>query len=169
MSEFTNKILVVDDNEPVLMLISKLLKDPARKILTANSGQSAIDIIEKESDISLILMDIQMPGMDGFETVKKIKENERFKDIPVIFITGFYKSRQLRALRTVFLIAIVISGLLTKFLPCPTLDLLPYDHLMSDPQFNYDVFDCGFGYRCPFCDFLNRLLWGPTALADWED
>ena len=94
MSEFSSKILVVDDNESFLLLTSRILKEPGRTILTANSGKSAIDIVEKESDLSLILMDIQMPGMDGFETVKKIKEIEKLKDVPVIFITGFYKSEE---------------------------------------------------------------------------
>ena len=94
MNELINKILIVDDNEPVLFLINKILKEPGRSIITANSGQKALDIVEKESDISLILMDIQMPGMDGFETVKKIKGNEKLKDIPVIFITGFYKTEE---------------------------------------------------------------------------
>ncbi|OGU11091.1 MAG: hypothetical protein A2X61_00255 [Ignavibacteria bacterium GWB2_35_12] len=94
MSVFKSKILIVDDNEPVLLLINKILKGPGRTIITVNSGKKALEIINKENDISLILMDIQMPGMDGFDTVKKIKENERLKDIPVIFITGFYKSEE---------------------------------------------------------------------------
>ncbi|TAL69915.1 MAG: hybrid sensor histidine kinase/response regulator [Bacteroidetes bacterium] len=92
MENFKNKILVVDDNEIIIKLSVKILQSPDRIILEAKSGQEALTVINNNTDISLILMDIQMPGIDGFETVKLIKENNETKNIPVIFITGVYKT-----------------------------------------------------------------------------
>ncbi|MBI5324323.1 MAG: response regulator [Ignavibacteriae bacterium] len=94
MSNNLNKILIVDDNEIIIKLVEKILERNDRLILSARSGKEAIGITEVNSDISLILMDIQMPGIDGFETVKLIKENENLKDIPVIFISGIYKTNE---------------------------------------------------------------------------
>jgi PAS domain S-box-containing protein len=82
------KILTVDDNNINQLVIKKVLSNENREIIVAMSGKAAIDILSKEKDISLILMDIQMPELNGFETVELIKKNEELKDIPIIFITG---------------------------------------------------------------------------------
>ena len=92
MENYINKILAVDDNEIIIKLIEKVLEQPNRTIVTAYSGNEALIKIRENKDISLILMDIQMPGIDGFETVRLIKEEVTTKDIPVIFITGVYKT-----------------------------------------------------------------------------
>jgi PAS domain S-box-containing protein len=85
---YVEKILTVDDNELNQMLFKRVLSNDKRKLITAMSGKEAIDILNHEKDISLILMDIQMPGLNGFETVEIIKKNEELIDIPIIFITG---------------------------------------------------------------------------------
>ncbi len=86
------KILIVDDNTVNLKLYKAVLKGSGREILTADSGEIALEVLNEEEYISLVLMDIQMPGMNGFEVVEKIRASDKWKDLPVIFITGFYNS-----------------------------------------------------------------------------
>ncbi|MBX3042471.1 MAG: response regulator [Candidatus Kapabacteria bacterium] len=84
------KILIVDDQDINLILIKKNLKELELDIIAATSGYEAIEILKSVSDIELILMDIHMSGLNGFETVKIIKENVQLADIPVIFVTAYY-------------------------------------------------------------------------------
>src|SRR5438309_497982 len=83
-------ILAVDDKPANLIAIEAVLGDEYN-LIPANSGAEAIKILKNRHDIGLILMDIQMPEMDGFEAVEHIKSIEACKDIPVIFITAIYK------------------------------------------------------------------------------
>jgi len=80
-------ILVVDDNQENLKVVSNFLKELDYKIALASDGESALHILETEK-FDLILLDIMMPGMDGFEVCNKLKENADTKDIPVIFLTA---------------------------------------------------------------------------------
>lgn len=86
MNESIN-ILIVDDSQENLKLVSSILKDKGYKIALALDGISALKVLE-ENSIDLILLDIMMPNMDGLETCKIIKQNEKLKDIPVIFLTA---------------------------------------------------------------------------------
>lgn len=83
------RILVVDDREDNLFSIEAILENENYTIVKANSGKAALKILLKEHDFSLILMDVQMPEMDGFETATMIYEREKLKDVPVIFITAY--------------------------------------------------------------------------------
>ncbi len=84
---FKPQILIVDDNPANLGVLSDYLKDYGFRILAARSGDSALKKLEHiQPDI--ILMDVMMPGIDGFETCQQIKANEKTKDIPVIFMTA---------------------------------------------------------------------------------
>lgn len=86
-----SKILIVDDlPENVRMLIETLKNDYAT--IPATSGEIALEKCQSESLPDLILLDILMPGMDGYEVCKWLKKNERTKEIPVIFITGVSES-----------------------------------------------------------------------------
>jgi two-component system, sensor histidine kinase and response regulator len=87
MNNFSKKILIVDDNLKNLQVTAKILKDKGFAISLAQSGQSALTQIEQHKP-DLILLDIMMPGMDGFEVCIKLKENTETKDIPVIFLTA---------------------------------------------------------------------------------
>jgi len=79
-------ILVVDDAPENVMLLGLILKDQG-KVTTALSGREAIDIaLEKQPD--LILLDIQMPDLDGYDVIRVLKDDERTKHVPVIFVTG---------------------------------------------------------------------------------
>ncbi|MGN0290696.1 MAG: SpoIIE family protein phosphatase [Lachnospiraceae bacterium] len=79
-------ILLVDDNLTSLKQAAALLKDHY-KVSMVKSGKQALEFLEKFTP-NLILLDIEMPEMDGFETISRIKNDERFKKIPVIFLTG---------------------------------------------------------------------------------
>lgn len=80
-------ILIVDDNSNNLKVLAGVLKVACYEFRMAKSGQQALNILEKTTP-DLILLDIQMPEMDGFETCLKIKENEEFAKIPIIFLTA---------------------------------------------------------------------------------
>ncbi|XQC05750.1 diguanylate cyclase domain-containing protein [Arcobacter cryaerophilus gv. pseudocryaerophilus] len=80
-------ILVVDDMTTTLLLIHDLLKD-TYEVKIAKSGAKALEILESPNDIDLILLDIEMPDINGYDVCRRIKNNETIKNIPIIFITG---------------------------------------------------------------------------------
>ncbi|MDK2065515.1 GGDEF domain-containing response regulator [Aliarcobacter butzleri] len=80
-------ILVVDDMTTTLLLLHDLLKD-TYEVKIAKSGTKALEILESPNDIDLILLDIEMPDINGYDVLRKIKNNETIKNIPIIFITG---------------------------------------------------------------------------------
>ncbi len=82
------KILVVDDREDNLFSIEAILEKDNYNIVKANSGRAALKILLNQHDFSLILMDVQMPDMNGFETATIIYERDKLKNIPIIFITA---------------------------------------------------------------------------------
>jgi signal transduction histidine kinase len=83
-----SKLLVVDDREDNLLSIETILNKDGYIIKTANSGRAALKILLKEQDFTLILMDVQMPDLNGFETATLIYERDSLKHIPIIFITA---------------------------------------------------------------------------------
>jgi signal transduction histidine kinase len=82
------KILLVDDRDDNLLSIETILEPDGYKFSKANSGREALKILLKEYDFALILMDVKMPNMNGFETAALIYEREKLKHIPIIFITA---------------------------------------------------------------------------------
>ena len=82
-------VLLVDDKRANLVALEALLADEYR-LLLANSGEEAVSVVTGQRNIDVILLDVQMPGMDGFETAVAIKKMEAGKDIPIIFITAVY-------------------------------------------------------------------------------
>lgn len=80
-------ILVAEDNEINIRFFQILLEKAGYDVLIATNGKEAVNASEKLPD--LILMDIQMPVMDGITAMKIIKSNERTKDIPIIAVTSF--------------------------------------------------------------------------------
>jgi CheY-like chemotaxis protein len=91
------KILAIDDNTDNLITLKALLSEsfPRSKVFTATSGisgiQKAIEIIP-----DVILLDIIMPGMDGYETCTMLKKNEQLSDIPVVFVTALKEEKESR-------------------------------------------------------------------------
>ena len=82
------KILLVDDREDNLLSIETILETDGYQLVKANSGRQALKILLKEFDFALILMDVKMPNLNGFETASLIYEREKLKHIPIIFITA---------------------------------------------------------------------------------
>ena len=80
-------VLVVDDTPDNLSLMSGLLKD-SYKVKIANNGEKALKIAESVSPPDLILLDIMMPGMDGYQVCERLKAQPNTRDIPVIFLTA---------------------------------------------------------------------------------
>lgn len=85
--EDTHKVLIVDDRPQNLMALAKLLKPLELTVIKANSGNEAL-AMTIEHDFSLVLLDVKMPGMDGFETADLMRHNEKTKHIPIIFVTA---------------------------------------------------------------------------------
>ena len=83
-------LLLVDDQRSNLIALEAVLSGPEYNLILAQSGMEAIELV-KRHDIALILLDIQMPGLDGLETARRIKAMESGRDIPIIFITAVYK------------------------------------------------------------------------------
>ncbi len=89
------KLLIVDDHVHNLFTLRTLIEarmDVA--ILEATSGQQAIDLTLRYPDIDLIILDVQMPEMDGFQTAALLKMRKRTRDIPIIFLTAAFKSEE---------------------------------------------------------------------------
>lgn len=82
-----NTILVVDDTVENLSLMAAILKDDY-KVKVANNGEKAMTIANLEPQPDLILLDIMMPEMDGYEVCKRLKRDFKTRDIPVIFLTA---------------------------------------------------------------------------------
>jgi len=82
------KILAVDDRDDNLLSIETILEPENYTIIKANSGRAALKILLQQQDFTLILMDVQMPDMNGFETASLIYEREKLRHIPIVFITA---------------------------------------------------------------------------------
>jgi two-component system, sensor histidine kinase len=83
-------VLAVDDRKENLMVLEHSLKSPIINIVKAESGRQALELI-KNISFALILMDVQMPEMNGFETAERVRKNDVSKSIPIIFVTAISK------------------------------------------------------------------------------
>ena len=81
------RILVVDDDENILSLERTILEQKGFDVTSAGGGGEALKLLA-EKDFDLVLLDVMMPEVDGFTVCRKIKEDPRLKEIPVIFLTA---------------------------------------------------------------------------------
>lgn len=87
MSELPSQILIVDDNPTNIDLLRRFLDDEKYKIAAVTRGEVALKIVEKNPP-DLILLDVMMPGMDGYEVCRRLKANTQLEHIPIIFVTA---------------------------------------------------------------------------------
>ena len=82
------KVLVVDDDVRNLFAITTVFERYNIDIITAESGKEAIDLMNESKDIEMVLMDIMMPEMDGYETIQKIRRENKNNTLPIIAVTA---------------------------------------------------------------------------------
>jgi CheY-like chemotaxis protein len=79
---------VVDDDARNIFAVASLLESHDMEVLTATSGAAAIELVTLTPDLSIVLMDIMMPDMDGYETIRKIREDSRSRNLPILALTA---------------------------------------------------------------------------------
>jgi CheY-like chemotaxis protein/HAMP domain-containing protein len=82
------KVLVVDDDARNIFALSSVLEDCDMKVVSATNGRQAIEAVQSVEDLSVVLMDIMMPEMDGYQTMKEIRKNPNFRTLPILALTA---------------------------------------------------------------------------------
>jgi len=90
MDNMTKKIMVVDDDPSIIYTVKHGLEalEPGCSIIGVNSGEQCLKLLNNNEIPDVILLDIMMPGMTGWETINKIKQNDSWKNIPIIILTA---------------------------------------------------------------------------------
>lgn len=91
--EIIQTVLMVDDTPENLYSLEAVLEAPGRNLVKAASGPEALKVLLK-SDVSLVLLDVQMPGMDGFEVAEIMRSNPKTKNVPIVFVTAISKDQK---------------------------------------------------------------------------
>ena len=81
-------VLLVDDDARNIFALSSMLERRGMKVLAATTGREAIDLVKSTPDVALVLMDIMMPGMDGYQTIGAIREHPAYRRLPIIALTA---------------------------------------------------------------------------------
>ena len=82
------RVLIVDDDARNIFALEAALRSYGMHTVSADSGRSGIEILRESNDIDIVLMDIMMPEMDGFETIRRIRADDRIGDMPIIALTA---------------------------------------------------------------------------------
>jgi CheY-like chemotaxis protein len=82
------KVLVVDDDARNIFALATILENHEMEIISATSGRQAISVIESTPDLSAVLMDIMMPEMEGYETIRLIRQNPKLRSLPILALTA---------------------------------------------------------------------------------
>src|SRR5215216_5639936 len=87
---FRVNILIVDDSVETLVALDAILTGPDRKVVKVHSGEEALKYLLGH-DVGVIVLDVKLSGMNGYETAALIRERDRTRDIPIIFLTAYNK------------------------------------------------------------------------------
>jgi CheY-like chemotaxis protein len=82
------QVLLVDDDMRNIFALVSVLEDREMKVLIAQNGKEALNLLEQHSNIDMVLMDIMMPEMDGYEAMRQIRSQNRFSKLPIIALTA---------------------------------------------------------------------------------
>lgn len=88
MTDVRNQLVLVVDDTPANLHVAAGVLRPHYKVLAATDGEKALQALDKRPEVDLVLLDVMMPGIDGFETCRRIKANPATAHIPVIFLTA---------------------------------------------------------------------------------
>jgi CheY-like chemotaxis protein len=84
----SKKILLVDDDMRNVFALSKILQERGMEVIKSENGKNALNMLDEHTDIDLVLMDIMMPEMDGYEAMKRIRSQIKFRNLPIIALTA---------------------------------------------------------------------------------
>ena len=82
------KVLVVDDDARNIFALTSVLENQDMEVLSATNGRQAIELIERTPELSMVLMDIMMPDMDGYATMREIRKSPKFRTLPILALTA---------------------------------------------------------------------------------
>jgi hypothetical protein len=82
------KVLVVDDDVRNIFAITSALESHQMQVIYAENGQAGIEMLKSHPDVEIVLMDVMMPGMDGYEAISRIRQIDQFKKLPIISVTA---------------------------------------------------------------------------------
>jgi len=82
------KVLVVDDDARNIFALTTMLENHEMNVISATNGRQAIDLVQQQSDIAVVLMDIMMPEMDGYQTMQEIRKDSKFGTLPILALTA---------------------------------------------------------------------------------
>jgi CheY-like chemotaxis protein len=82
------RVLVVDDDARNIFALTTILENQDMEVVSATNGRQAIELIKKTPDLSVVLMDIMMPEMDGYETMREIRKDPSFRTLPILALTA---------------------------------------------------------------------------------
>jgi CheY-like chemotaxis protein len=82
------KVLVVDDDARNIFALTSVLENQEMEVMSATNGRQAIDTLQSTSDVDIVLMDIMMPEMDGYETMREIRNIPQFRTLPILALTA---------------------------------------------------------------------------------
>jgi CheY-like chemotaxis protein len=82
------KVLVVDDDVRNIFAITSALESHKMEVVYAETGKAGIELLQKNPDLDAVLMDVMMPGMDGYETIRRIRQEPAYADLPIIAVTA---------------------------------------------------------------------------------
>ncbi len=92
----TRHVLVADDEPHIGRIIKMKLEQGPFRVSLAHDGREALDLLEREGDVDLVLLDLMMPNVSGLDVLAQLRANERFRDLPCIILTAAGQEQQYR-------------------------------------------------------------------------